>query len=304
MDVSNAVDLLFSGVVPERLSELDALWGRNAERVRLTGSTGFLLQQVWGTIQVSEIALRQIWLTGYAAEQALEAYLAVMTVVGSGGGNFDPDAWHKDLEQARADDKFDELYDKVIELGCVHDVDDIDWPLGIPKPAMGLTIKCPRRKAVFDLVCVAGAWVFAHEVRHNIYEQDQDAPDELPQEEIECDRWALTLLIDKADNYAIENGWDPATVRAKRLLGVLIAILTILVVTPRPAWGTDTHPAIADRFKMLLDAASGPLPDWFWPTAASMIAGFARKLGLVNQPISLVSGFKQLSYDLITLMKP
>ena len=46
MDVSDAIDLLFGGVVPERLGELRGLWGQNAERVRLTTSNGFLLQQL------------------------------------------------------------------------------------------------------------------------------------------------------------------------------------------------------------------------------------------------------------------
>jgi len=35
MDVSRAVDTLFSGVVPERIEELKALWGQDEERVRL-----------------------------------------------------------------------------------------------------------------------------------------------------------------------------------------------------------------------------------------------------------------------------
>jgi len=67
MDVSTAVDFLFGGVVPERTAELQALWGNNCERVRLVGSHRFILQQAFGTLQVSELALRQIWLAGYAA---------------------------------------------------------------------------------------------------------------------------------------------------------------------------------------------------------------------------------------------
>ncbi len=62
MDVSIAVDTLFAGVVPERVEELKALWGRQEERVRLLEANRFLLQQLYGTVQVSELALRQIWL--------------------------------------------------------------------------------------------------------------------------------------------------------------------------------------------------------------------------------------------------
>ena len=74
MDVSYAVDSLFGGAVPERIEELKRLWGEQEERVRLLDTPRFLLQQLYGTVQVSEIALRQIWLTGYAAWRAIDAY--------------------------------------------------------------------------------------------------------------------------------------------------------------------------------------------------------------------------------------
>jgi len=304
VDVSDAVDFLFGGVVPERLAELDELWGKDAERVRLTASTGFLLQQLWGTVQVSEIALRQIWLTGYAAERALDAYLAALTLAAADGGVFDAHSWHMDPGQAREDAHFDALFDKVVQLGNVVDVDDIAWPPGIPKPTVGLRIGNPRRKAAFDLVCIAGAWVFAHEVRHHIYERQQNAPNIPLAEEIECDRWALGLLLDRASAYADENGWSPELVRAKRLMGILIAMLTILTVTPRSEWGAGRHPAIAERFKMLLDAGSSSLPNWFWPVVASMLAGFSRRLGLLQRPFPLTHGFRHLSYELVALMTP
>jgi hypothetical protein len=304
MDVSDAIDLLFGGVVPERLGELRGLWGQNAERVRLTTSNGFLLQQLWGTIQVNEIALRQIWLTGYAAEQALNAYLAALTLAAAGDEEFDAEGWHLDPSQAREDAAFDALFDKVVELGKALGVDDIAWPQGIPKPAPGLRITDRQRKATFDLVCIAGAWMFAHEVRHQIYECQENAPDIRFAEEVECDRWALRLLLDDAGTCAKENHWNPELVRAKRLWGILIAMLTILSVTPRPNWGEGTHPAIADRLTMVLDAACDPLPNWFWAVVASILAGFARRLNLLQIPLTLTQGFRQVSYELVSLMRP
>ena len=221
---------------------------------------------------------RQIWLTGYAAEQALNAYLAALTLAAAGDEEFDAGGWRLDPGQARDDTAFDALFDKVVELGKALGVDDIAWPQGIPKPAPGLRITDRQRKATFDLVCIAGAWMFAHEVRHQIYECQENAPDIRLAEEVECDRWALRLLLDDAGTCAEENHWNPELVRAKRLWGILIAMLTILSVTPRPNWGEGTHPAIADRLTMVLDAACDPLPNWFWAVVASILASFARRL--------------------------
>jgi hypothetical protein len=52
-DVSEAIDVLLEGVVPERVAELKATWGEQQDRVRLQDGGGFLLHQVYGTVQVS-----------------------------------------------------------------------------------------------------------------------------------------------------------------------------------------------------------------------------------------------------------
>ena len=54
MDVSNAVDTLFGGVVPERIEELKTLWGKHQERVRLLDVDRFLLQMAFGSVQISD----------------------------------------------------------------------------------------------------------------------------------------------------------------------------------------------------------------------------------------------------------
>lgn len=146
--------------------------------------------------------------------------------------------------------------------------------------------------------------MFAHEVLHRVFEVAQDFPALPLQEEIECDRWAFRVLLDGAEGYTRQHSWNPATVRAKRLWGILITMMTILSVTPRASWGTGTHPGISERLVRLLDSASDPVPDWFWETFASILAAFIRKLGLIQAPIALSGGFRHFSYELVSLMQP
>jgi hypothetical protein len=60
LDVSEAIDLLLEGAVPERAAELKVTWGEQSDRVRLQPGDGFMLQQGFGTIQVNELALKQV----------------------------------------------------------------------------------------------------------------------------------------------------------------------------------------------------------------------------------------------------
>jgi hypothetical protein len=304
MDVSDAVDMLFAGVVPERIDELKQLWGEQEERVRLVDVPRFLLQQVYGTVQVSELALRQIWLTGYAAWRAIDAYNVPLALAAVLEQPLDIEDWHRAPSQAEKDDAFDHLFDKVLELGKADSLQSFEWPEGVPFPTEGLRITDPELKGTFDLVCIGGAYVFAHEVRHSIFEQVGDQPAYVEDEERECDRWALSLILDDASQYAISNNWPASTVRAKRLLGVLIAKLAILVLTPRQNWDDSGHPPVRERLRMVLDAAVDPVPDWFWTTVSSMFLSFARKLGIQLPGRAFPSTFRTLSYELCDLMRP
>ncbi len=304
MDVSNAVDLLFGGVVPERLDEMKAQWGKDADRIRLLAARGFLFQQLYGTIQVSETALRQIWLMGYAAWRAVRAYNTALTVAMLLDMPVDPADWHSMRSQTIEDDAFDALIEKVHELTSAISVDDVAFPEDVPFPREGLKIDDPEMKCAFDLVCMAGAYVFAHEVRHCIFERCGDNPEEMINEEVKCDRWALDLMLGKADEYARANGYDPATVRAKRILGIVIAKLTILTITPRDRWDTsDDHPPVRERLQAVLDAATDPVPDWFWITVASMLTACARRFGVIDQPIPFPASFRDLAYGLCDRLK-
>ena len=92
------------------------MWGEQEERVRLLVAPRFLLQQLYGTVQVSEVALRQIWLTGYAAWRAIQAYNVRLALSAVYSAPLDLAAWHAAPAQAEKDAAFDLLFDKIVEL--------------------------------------------------------------------------------------------------------------------------------------------------------------------------------------------
>jgi len=217
----------------------------------------------------------------------------------------DLSSWRDDPDIAAADAEFARLFDAISDIANAESIDNFDWPAKVPRPESGLTISDPGLKATFDLVCMAGAYVFAHEVRHNILEGQDDRPEELVDEERECDRWALALMMEKAADYATSNNWPPETVRAKRLLAIIIAKLLILRLTPRANWDvSDGHPPVRDRLQSVLDAATGTMPFWFWTSVTSMILGFAERSGVdIGTPVVPVD-IRQLAYELCDRLRP
>ena len=43
---------------------------------------------------------------------------------------------------------------------------------------------------------------------------------------------------------------------------------------------------------------------WFWAVVASILASFARRLNLLQIPLTLTQGFRHVSYELVSLMRP
>ncbi|MGO7366703.1 hypothetical protein [Rhizobium leguminosarum] len=302
MDVSDAVDQLFSGVLPERIDELLELWGQQEDRVRLLDTPRFLLQQKWGTIQVSELALRQLWLAGYAAWRAIDAYNLPLTLFPL--KEFDPEAWSLSPTHAAKEAAFDRLFDKIIEIGEHGRVEGFAWPAEAPFPQDGLKLSNPEMKGTFDLVCMAGAYVFAHEIRHSLFERGDVTPADEMDEERACDAWALSLMLDQAEQYAVANGWPPEIVRSKRILGIIIAQLTVTTLTPRELWDHSTdHPPVSERLRSVLAAATEPTPYWFWITVTSMLLAFARRTGVKIDQASVSQSFRDFAFHICDQLK-
>lgn len=298
MDVSHAVDTLFSGAVPERADELRASWA-GADRVRLLDVSRFLLQASYGTIQVSEKSLRLIWLTSFTSWSAVEAYNTRIVIERFNERPFDPMGWGSQPQQKNLDERFDQLLRKVQELDTLSTIEDFEWPAGIPVPTESMVIDEVTQKATFDLICMAGAFVFAHELRHALFDRSGTRPEKLIDEEFECDRWALALILDDVTAYAVNTAQDVTLVRAKRVLGVIFAQLTILALTPRERWDeTKDHPAVRSRLRLTLDAATDPVPEWFWTTVASILAAFVRSLGTLPPPTPFPATDRELAYML------
>jgi len=216
------------------------------------------------------------------------------------GSFFDPTTWNTYSQQKPLDERFDRLLRAVADLEAAVTIDDFVWPEDVPAPVEGLRIVDQAQKATFDLICMAGGFVFAHELRHALFDRVGTRPALKIDEERECDHWALALMLDGVPRYADATSQDEMVVRAKRLLGIVFALLAVVTLTPRPLWDeTAEYPAVSARLRVVLDVATAnPVPEWFWTTIASMLTAFARSLGFLPPPGPFPPADRDLAYAL------
>jgi hypothetical protein len=96
---------------------------------------------------------------------------------------------------------------------------------------------------------------------------------------------------------------DPVElVRAKRALGIAVAKVLIMEVTPADRWGaTDTHPSVGERVRLFLQSLQAPLTENFWISVASFLAAICRSRGRLPDEIPFSCG-RELALQLAAIL--
>jgi hypothetical protein len=295
-DISKGTDFLLQGAAPERYQEIKAHWGEQADRVRLLETEEFLLQHIFGTVQITPKTLDALWLAGFASWKAVEAYAGIIWLLAQKGADFEPAVLAQIPGQAAADAAFDQALDHVHDLLASASPADFAWPADVPTPDQQISDR--QQAAVRDLVFIAGAYVILHELgHHRIAASGCSIGYDLREERL-CDAYARNMLLEGTGAFAASTGDPEHLVRAKRLLGILLAKLLIITVTPRDRWTVSLdHEPVRRRLFRVIRYARDPLPFWFWDTAAALLAAFARRHGVLDGTICFASS-RELAFAL------
>jgi hypothetical protein len=278
IDVSKAADVLICSAAPERVDELSELWGTGRDRVHLTEKGEFDINEVFGLIQVTEITLREIWLLSFAAWSAIQAYGGLFWYLNLVRQPFERDVIAGLHGQTDIDAAYDALLAKARALRSGENLHTFEWPANVPEPTPENIFSNRHDEAAFNLACIAGAYVFLHEIRHVRFSREGDRPSDSRVEELECDAFARRFLLEKVDAYARGSGKLVQDVRAKRALGVAVAKAVIMEVQDH--WeSTATHPAGGVRVRSFLEDVPEPVREWFWLCSASFLAAICRTRG-------------------------
>jgi hypothetical protein len=189
--------------------------------------------------------------------------------------------------QAEADAAFDALLARARELQEDGNLDSFVWPSGVPAPTIDNKFDNQQDEAAFDLACIAGAYIFLHEIQHVLFQRNKNAPPDLHDEELECDRFARHFL---STNTPANTPYPQNRFGQKRALGIAVAKTILLEVTPLANWqGGKTHPAVALRVKSFLKDLDGPVTNDFWIGVDSFLAAMCRVRGRLPAQITFNS---------------
>lgn len=289
-------DLIFAAC-PERRDEILEIWKTYSPAIgQQEDQTGFSMRGgPYGLINFTLRSMQQIWLLGFAGQAAFSAYCTPI-VYALLYGKLD-----LDLLTTATNAAYDDLVQKVEELRDSERTTDVTWPATVPRPEDGRPHDVSNAM-VFDVLCIAAAYCFLHELCHVKFWCEKNNTMTAQQEELKCDEFARSMLLAKVHEYAADTGYKEPVVNSKRAMSIGLGVFVILVLTGQSAQrGSESHPAVAERIEALAKSLSLHPNDWFWMYFGSLLIAHLRHSGLVIGTPRVLS-IRDLCFELIRLL--
>lgn len=264
--VFRAIRKMIVDSAPEKKHDLEVVWSEYAPVFSPShDKPGFSIEAgPYGLLVFTHRTMLQIWILGFAAWKCLYSYGAVLLLLQWYSQPFELASIKSFLGQAEADREFEDLVNKVKYLREVENLEDFQWPSSVPLPET-FEPQGTEDSAIFDLVCMSTAYIFLHEVQHIKFIKHANPPQDPLEEELECDRFGRSMLLDNIVEYCQNSGYPLQKVQSKRAMAIALASFLILELTPKKLWGgSRSHPPISLRIKQLIESISLPAEDVFW----------------------------------------
>lgn len=290
-DAAADVRQLFYGAIPERRSEVDSLFERIAYR-RADDRTGFHLESLSfdgaGLITLTDRTMQQIWLISYLTWRALHEQSGFLIVFQAQGKPYDLAETGIDLATDNAASTVSRLT-KALQSFRDAESDQLEWPIDVPILTPDLRhLRDDEDHLAYDLGLFATAFVFLHEAHHTLLRVD-GVPYGGIAEELECDRYAIKMLIEECDRHAEIKKYDVVLLRRKRAMGAMLGLIVVMESTDFGlSQESATHPPIGDRIKLMVEAADRlelDANDDFWIYATCSLLSKLRREARLPQTI-------------------
>ncbi|MGI3167475.1 phage exclusion protein Lit family protein [Pseudooceanicola sp. 200-1SW] len=244
--VQQAARNLFLGCVPERKAELEDFWEKYHPEFQLmddagSGGTFALEAGLFKIVRFNHLAMRAFWLASFIA---WEGYSAFYRSTGA-----------KDINLTR----FRSMVQAFRDMLSAEDPEVVQLPPGVPEPGKYCDVKNDvEARAAGELATIATGWAFLHELRHIQHQQDGtsaafNAPStDQHAEELSCDEFATTFIMEFVANYAEQSGDDEDKVRQKREVGVYFALFAMALIAADQWGASESHPAIESRIENVI----------------------------------------------------
>jgi hypothetical protein len=283
------IGTLIENTTPERSSELSGLWSKYSGPlfVRQSDDAEFSLENKfflsasgYGRIYFNYRSLMMLWLLGFVAQKIFEQKGGIIYWCQTHSLYYDPDLFLKKEDQLY----FSDMIKRIEDLKCDDSFDKANWPQDVPFPEDVLPPDYGLYLA-FDLICMSSAFLFLHEVKHEMIREEGKTLDAWS-EEYECDRYAEVFLLDKVGILADQQGYPKEVLAAKRSMSIAFAFFFILIITPpENRGGTFSHPHAGKRLRAFIDRLEINSNIFFWHYLASLLTAFIQQFSIPSEII-------------------
>ena len=283
----NAVKTVILASAPEREHELLQMWEEHKPQVnQVDDKRGFKLEAgSFGLVLFDHKTMCQIWLLGFSAQHSFNLYIPYLLLSQVTGIPFSPKDLSSKKEAQEINSEISALHSSISALKDAERIEDFNWPTNVPKPEEGKP-KDVNGSMVFDLLCVASAYCFLHELKHVQFSNSEKNID-IIQEEYECDKYARDFLLERVEDYSKSTGYNLSFLRNKRGMAIALASVLLLTITPENRWsGSSTHPSIVSRIQGLVNTIHVSDDDYFWSYLSCLLLSEVNNKGIhINSAI-------------------
>ena len=281
-DQTTYISSLIVNSAPERETELQDFLRIYPVRFReVDDAAGIVMNATMERVNYARKDLQVVWLVGFSLWKAI--HLFAPAVLGpslfgrSSGSVIDLD---ENLPPFERD--YRERVASIARIIEEKTLNDAVWPPDIPEPVDSRDdLSNIQDKAVYDLVIMATAVMFLHELRHAKFHQDHHngIPRPIPREEERlCDEHARNWFMSRHDQYAAEHGHHPQVVCSKRAMALLMVCEFLRFAKDHTGTiGADLYPPLADRIAVLSGSLPLPDTDHYWLLSSCVLFAEARR---------------------------
>lgn len=296
-----AIWRIISAAAPEREPELQRLWKKAKPKINFMDDRwGFSLEAgAFGLVRFDHKTMCQIWLLGFMAQKALHIYSPFLYVAQILRLPFSPDI----LTDKTFQKQYMEAEAVCLSIANLKESDSMQnfvWPQNIPNPNGGKPSDLDGSMC-FDLLCMASAYCFLHEIKHVAFRASKTIL-KPHQEEFRCDKYAREFLLDKVSIYSKNSGDNEKMVITKRAMAIAMASILLLVITPITMWkGSETHPAISQRIMNLIRTTKIPESSYLWIYLSCLLL-FVLTQNKISVPFISIKAQKSYCISLIDIL--
>ena len=281
-DETSKIVQLIAESAPERETELcDFLRANPVRFLEVEDRAGIVMHATWEHVKYARKDLQVVWLVGFSLWKAIHLFAPAVlgpTLLGRSSGS----VIDMDENLPRFERDYRERLASIARVVEDRTLSHALWPPDIPEPGAPRDgLSNDQHKLVYDIVIMATAVLFLHELRHTEFDRDHhnDIPRPIRREEESlCDAHARDWFISKHDQYAVEHGHDPQKVCSKRAMALLIVCEFLRFAKDHTGIkGADLYPPLADRIGVLSGSLPLPDTDHYWLFSSCVLFAEARR---------------------------